>query len=362
MNINYSISTPIDIDSYPAGQQFQCWDYSIFVARQIMGSQYFTPLCLQTGGVKDWVLHEPSKQQWLDAGWVWVANDFNDPNQVPKEGDVFVKTNSSWGHTGIIKNAVAGSPMLTIVDENAETGSGSGRGGDAPIERQVPYTYFDGWFTYIKSSNYPEIPDSSNSQNNMPTNFNDMKKEYLQKELASFNSNFDVDWIRARINQTSEREIAQVINEVYGWKINAEIEKAKASPSTLGLAPASDGEVKLLKEITKLKNTNQELQNQITELQSEKNKPHNLPVTAPTPTISQSIPVVVQDVPVITQVANNNKSLNYTELAKYIPAILLILNPFLQKQFGVQLVSEDLSTFLQFLGGLITTQLQAIKK
>ena len=104
------------------------------------------------------------------------------------------------------------------------------------------------------------------------------------------------------------------------------------------------------------------LQNQITQLQSEKNKPQNLPITAPTLNISQSIPAVVQDVPVITQVANNNKLFNYTELAKYIPAILLILNPFLQKQFGVQLVSEDLSVFLQFLGGLITTQLQAIKK
>lgn len=137
----------IDIDG---SYGWQCWDLSVAIARDIMGNQSFTPGCAKTGGVADWINDKKSKQVWLDAGWVWEDNDYNNPDQVPETPAIFVVSANAYlpyGHTGCILNTYGNQNKIDIIEQNTNDGSGEGYS-NRSIVGIGNYDKIAGWFSY----------------------------------------------------------------------------------------------------------------------------------------------------------------------------------------------------------------------
>lgn len=121
----------IDEDGYYGAQ---CWDVSARYAREVVGCPSFPT---GSGGAEGLfrIFAQPIPQ-YFDR----IANDVNDPNQLPLPGDIIVWTaafSPPWGHTAVCISADSGG--VTVLEQN-----GNNPGGSSYIKRRN-WTNISGW-------------------------------------------------------------------------------------------------------------------------------------------------------------------------------------------------------------------------
>lgn len=121
----------IDEDGYYGAQ---CWDVSARYAREVVGCPSFPT---GSGGAEGlFRLFQNPIPQYFDR----IANNKNDPNQLPQKGDVIVWDSSfspPWGHTAVCISA--SSSGVTVLEQN-----GNNPGGTSYIKTRG-WTGVSGW-------------------------------------------------------------------------------------------------------------------------------------------------------------------------------------------------------------------------
>ena len=319
IKIHLFMSTPLNFEnlngqSIDIDKSFgsQCYDLSVFCARQIMNNPNFTPLCYATGGVRDWSQDTASKQNWLNAGWEYTINNPNDVNQIPPDNSIFVYTSGEWGHTGVILHAIAGQNYIKILEQNAITGNGSGAGGDASTIREITYDKMDGWFSYPPY--YKNLESQTTQQPMSTTN--------LYQELVKLNPAFAELWIQGRFNLNDDTQTAQMINEAYGWGLSKLSDTDKVKYDNVVQANKNLGDLLTqsqanldgaLKDRADLANRTNELQTKIQELESTPKTAQN-PNAVPLPVeMVKDVPIVPDTVVVDDKILTVKKNLTVLE-------------------------------------------------
>ena len=235
----------------------------------------------------------------------------NTPDGVPNAGDVIIwgaNMGGGYGHIAIVTDA--NKNTFTVLQQNGGNGDGEGSDDYFHIANYPNYNNVLGWLHFKTKTNYPEIPNSSNSNLMENNNINPRQiSDQILDEIAKFNPKANEGYVRAR-HIDGFTEFGKMLVVDFLQPLKDENDRI----STLWGVDAN-------KVIT--------LQNQITNLQSEKNKPQNLPITAPTPTISQSIPVVVQDVTVPVPVNQAEFKSKLTVAEAYFKNNLSVITSFL---------------------------------
>ena len=129
----------IDEDGYYGAQ---CWDVSARYAREVVGCPSFPT---GSGGAEGlFRLFQAPIPQYFDR----IANDPNDPNQLPAPGDVIVWQASfspPYGHTAVVISADSSGP--TVLEQN-----GNNPGGVAYIKKRN-WVGVSGWLRPKKGTN-----------------------------------------------------------------------------------------------------------------------------------------------------------------------------------------------------------------
>ena len=124
-------NTHIDEDGYYGAQ---CWDVVARYAREVVGCPSFPTV---SGGAEGlFRLFGQPIPQYFDK----IANNVNDPNQLPQKGDVIVWHASfgpPWGHTALVISADSSGP--TVLEQN-----GNNPGGSAYIKKRN-WSGVSGW-------------------------------------------------------------------------------------------------------------------------------------------------------------------------------------------------------------------------
>lgn len=140
----------IDEDGYYGAQ---CWDVSARYAREVVGCPSFPT---GSGGAEGlYRLFQNPIPQYFDR----IANDKNDPNQLPQKGDVIVWDASfspPWGHTALVIGADASG--VTVLEQN-----GNNPGGSAYIKKRG-WTGVSGWLR-PKNQGGPQVAIIQNADN-----------------------------------------------------------------------------------------------------------------------------------------------------------------------------------------------------
>jgi hypothetical protein len=131
----------IDLDGYPKGAAYQCWDLAQEWFNQI-GLDYWL-ICKWSGGVKDIWEH---RNELFDVNeWEFEQNEYH---TIPKPGDVVVfdgRFGGGYGHIAIVIKADINT--LTVFEQNAGLGIGGGSGDQCKI---TTYPNYRGVYGFIR--------------------------------------------------------------------------------------------------------------------------------------------------------------------------------------------------------------------
>lgn len=116
--------TRLDLDAFPKGAQYQCWDLAQ-AWFNILGLDYWLR-CKWSGGVKD--IWEHRLELFDENEWEFEQNE---RLTVPRPGDIVVWNGSvggGYGHIGIVVSATVNT--LDVFEQNNGQGDGDGLNGD----------------------------------------------------------------------------------------------------------------------------------------------------------------------------------------------------------------------------------------
>ena len=117
----------VDIDGFPSSQKFQCTDWATVAVRELYGIYpgLFIPKngVVAEGGAADAFDNFGYPNNFISAkDGELIANDFNDPNQVPSQGDILLFDrnfqNGFAGHIAIFDYLVDSNSFYSL-DQNA---------------------------------------------------------------------------------------------------------------------------------------------------------------------------------------------------------------------------------------------------
>lgn len=135
-------NTRLDLDSFPKGSEYQCWDLAQAWFNEL-GLDYWLR-CKWSGGVKD--IWEHRFELFDENEWEFEQNE---RLTVPYPGDIVVWNGTmgdGYGHIGIVVNATVST--LNVLEQNAGQGDGDGLNGDQC--RITKYSNWNGIYGFIR--------------------------------------------------------------------------------------------------------------------------------------------------------------------------------------------------------------------
>lgn len=134
----------IDIDNYPweNGQSYiyQCTDLVSLYINEVHNKQY--RFIRGSGGPAD-ILTDWPNSFVFESDYDLIINDWNDVNQIPKQGDIMIWSGwpaNQFGHIAVVHQSFPGQNRWVAFEQNAGGGTSQGTGEDVSKLRVHSYT------------------------------------------------------------------------------------------------------------------------------------------------------------------------------------------------------------------------------
>jgi CHAP domain len=343
------------IDKYNGGNSdfdfaygSQCLDLARFYVQEVWGinSCVAFPQNPNIGGAKHCFTDYPNS---LICGNTDVQRTYNSPTNYPNAGDVIIWNENMGGGYGHIAIVTEANPInFTVLEQNVGNGDGEGQDDATKISKYQDYRNVLGWL-HLKDSNRTEIDTVKNSIPQVDQNqINKKISDDILDQIATVDKKANEGWVRARrIEGWSEFGKMLVIDFLQPLQ-------DKANDLTADLKFANDTLAQKTQELEKVGLD-------LLTLQQNKMNEITTPNLAVLPVNSVSILPTSENSLESKQTTNSNWKQISLQILKYVPPILLVVNPIIQKRLGVTLTSQDLSEFLQLAGGIYTMFISQVK-
>jgi len=143
-----NIGEKIDLDGFPKGAIYQCWDLGQKAFNELWELDYWL-FCKWSGGVKD--IWEYRSEMFDLDDWEFEQNEYH---TIPQQKDIVIfdgRFGGGYGHIGIVESANINT--LTILEQNAGQGDGDGKDGDET--RVSTYPNYRGVYGFIRRKTIP---------------------------------------------------------------------------------------------------------------------------------------------------------------------------------------------------------------